>query len=200
MNQFIEQIPIEYHQYLLSGIIILPMSFFLVKYDNNDLCKKCLDTTRSTNTLHKRTGPNPFTQSQTNQIVNQIWPYLRVFYNINANYPYVDNSFSVSYSNKNKSQNKSLDKHTDDSLITFNICLDNTSTNNEIIFYGFQENYYYDQTFGNYHKNTFKKMQHIIKPQNGFCIIHFGKHEHEVKECSAGSRTNVVLWIKDDNI
>ena len=85
-----------------------------------------------------------------------------------------------------------LDFHVDDSLITFNICLNDNFEDSNIIFEGPR----CPKHLGSYSdtKEIFK-----IKHRKGYAIIHDGKNRHRVDKIISGERFNLIIWCQNND-
>jgi hypothetical protein len=72
--------------------------------------------------------------------------------------------------------NRSLGKHRDDSTITINLCLKNTSTSGALVI---------DDLDG-----------YIYKHVQGKGIFHQGNLAHHVDEIQDGERENIIIWVR----
>jgi hypothetical protein len=91
-----------------------------------------------------------------------------------------------------ESGDNDLDFHVDDSLITFNLCLNDNCEGSEIIFEGPRCPKHLDSYSDS--KEVFK-----IKHRKGFAIIHDGKNRHRVEQILAGERINLIIWCQNNN-
>lgn len=85
---------------------------------------------------------------------------------------------------------RKLETHTDDSEFTVNICLENSSENNNLIFIGNMKNKLYPKI-----KQYYSDI-HIDKLLKGDVLIHYGAHPHRVNELKSGVRKNLIIWYK----
>eukprot|EP00443_Scrippsiella_acuminata_P084248 CAMPEP_0115571040 /NCGR_PEP_ID=MMETSP0271-20121206/106008_1 /TAXON_ID=71861 /ORGANISM="Scrippsiella trochoidea, Strain CCMP3099" /LENGTH=645 /DNA_ID=CAMNT_0003005593 /DNA_START=14 /DNA_END=1951 /DNA_ORIENTATION=- len=75
-----------------------------------------------------------------------------------------------------------LDMHTDDSDVTFNICLGLDFDGAGLQFCGLMG-------AGNHRKHT-----HTYKHVKGTCVCHLGRKRHGADDISSGERLNLILW------
>jgi len=77
-----------------------------------------------------------------------------------------------------------LDMHTDDSDVTFNVCLGKEFTDGVLQVCG---------RMGEVdHRKAKKGINHVI----GRCIIHLGKQRHGAKPITSGERMNFIMWMR----
>tara|TARA_A100001015_G_C14747276_1_gene616099 strand:- start:2 stop:793 length:792 start_codon:yes stop_codon:yes gene_type:complete len=88
-------------------------------------------------------------------------------------------AFTVKYS---ETEDSNLDPHTDDSDITFNICLIQPEKGSELVF------------CGNIDSINHRKVSKIYNHQQGFAIIHLGHRRHTAIDIGKGKRENLVIW------
>lgn len=94
-------------------------------------------------------------------------------------------SFIVSY---DTTRDKSLDMHTDDSDITWNICLGKEGfTGSGLTFCGRLADADHRQCKGHY--------SHVL----GRALIHLGHHRHGADVITGGERHNLIIWCKNNN-
>ena len=75
-----------------------------------------------------------------------------------------------------------LDMHTDDSDVTFNICLGREFTGAKLNFCG---------RFGTtQHRQHMNSYSHI----KGGCVVHLGKQRHGAANIESGERVNLIIW------
>jgi len=95
------------------------------------------------------------------------------------------NLMLIRYDNKTT---RKLELHTDDSELTVNLCFENSTTNNEIIFKGYIWNTYFPIKIK--HTEDIK-----VVPEKNTIIIHRGIHPHKVNELKNGIRENLIMWL-----
>lgn len=88
-------------------------------------------------------------------------------------------AFTIKYSHN---EDYNLDPHTDDSDITFNICLSEPLKGSELVF------------CGNIDSPDHRKVSTVYKHTKGHAIIHLGKRRHCAVDIINGSRMNLVIW------
>ncbi len=88
-------------------------------------------------------------------------------------------AFTIKYSDN---EDYNLDPHTDDSDITFNICLTQPIKGSELVF------------CGNIDSPDHRQVSKIYKHTKGHAIIHLGKRRHCAVDILQGSRMNLVIW------
>eukprot|EP00746_Dinoflagellata_sp_MGD_P034637 gnl/MRDRNA2_/MRDRNA2_182728_c0_seq1.p1 gnl/MRDRNA2_/MRDRNA2_182728_c0~~gnl/MRDRNA2_/MRDRNA2_182728_c0_seq1.p1 ORF type:complete len:390 (-),score=51.32 gnl/MRDRNA2_/MRDRNA2_182728_c0_seq1:84-1253(-) len=76
----------------------------------------------------------------------------------------------------------SLDMHTDDSDVTFNVCLGRRFKGGALSFCGLLG-------AGN-HRHFSTRYNHV----KGRCVVHLGRHRHGAEEISQGERLNLIIW------
>jgi hypothetical protein len=141
----------------------------LSKFDDYLLrCKKNIE--KCPNTMHKYGGEIPLNEKELNELFYPLIVFVKEFYNIEKlEYHF---GFYIGYP-----PNKNLDIHVDDSKITFNICLENTSKTGNVI--------YQDKN-----KTT------MVQFKKGDILIHPGDYPHYTADILDGERWNLVLWFK----
>lgn len=88
-------------------------------------------------------------------------------------------SFMVQY---RAHEDPGLDMHTDDSDVTFNVCLGRDFTGAGLTFCG---------TVGTpSHRKLDKRYQHEI----GRCVVHLGSKRHGADDIATGERHNLIIW------
>ena len=75
-----------------------------------------------------------------------------------------------------------LDMHTDDSDVTFNVCLGKSFTGAGLQFCGVLG--------GDSHRKRSLVYQHV----KGRCVVHLGAHRHGADDLSTGERLNLIIW------
>lgn len=94
-------------------------------------------------------------------------------------------AFTIKYSDN---EDYNLDPHTDDSDITFNICLTQPIKGSELIF------------CGNIDSSDHRQVSKIYQHKVGYAIIHLGKRRHCAIDILQGSRMNLVIWNRYYNV
>jgi hypothetical protein len=152
---------------------------------NKENMKKWLDLSKtlkneSINSMHKYSTQIPLTQKEVTSLITETWKFVKVFYKLDKyQEPYLYAGFMIKYSENKDSK---LNLHTDDSLYTINICLENTTTGTEIIFHPIS-------------KGLTNNL--IVNMEENQVLIHLGSHPHETNNLkNKGERTNIILWIK----
>ena len=72
--------------------------------------------------------------------------------------------------------------HTDDSEVTFNVCLGEDFENGELVFHGLRGD------------PRDKKAGGIFEPTIGRAVLHAGRNLHSVNKVSSGSRYVFIIW------
>lgn len=88
-------------------------------------------------------------------------------------------SFTVRYK---AGEDKSLDMHTDDSHVTFNLCLGENFTGSTLHF------------CGNLNSQDHRKHSHTYIHEVGRAVMHLGNRRHGADNIESGVRTNLVMW------
>ena len=117
-----------------------------------------------------------------NKISSSLFPN-RYFFKFDSQHSYI-----VRYL---ESGDNDLGFHVDDSLITFNICLNDNFEGSDIIFEGPRCPKHLDSNSDT--KEIFK-----IKHRKGFAIVHDGKNRHRVEQILAGERINLIIWCQNN--
>lgn len=88
-------------------------------------------------------------------------------------------SFMVQY---RTTEDRSLDLHTDDSDVTFNVCLGETFTGAGLTFCGYVGN--------PDHRHFNFAYQHV----KGRAVVHLGTKRHGADDIQSGTRRNLIIW------
>lgn len=183
----IQQIPRRHRNALMQKVLIVPAETYIGNDAEKaeDKIKKWLEvfnenqTNERINTMHKYSGKNPMSDTEMKALINVSWPFIREFYKLHEyTNPHAYGSFVINYS---EGMNKSLNLHTDDSLYTISICLQNTATGTEVVFHRGNEMIPVVQTAGE-------------------IMFHLGSHQHQTNQIKDGSRTNIIIWVKADKL
>lgn len=75
-----------------------------------------------------------------------------------------------------------LDMHTDDSDVTFNLCLGKEFSGGGLIF------------CGQLGKPNHRQFQHAYQHKKGTCLCHLGRHRHGADDVVSGQRRNLIIW------
>lgn len=75
-----------------------------------------------------------------------------------------------------------LDMHTDDSDVTFNVCLGKEFTGAGLVFCG--------QSGAENHR----KQQYLYRHRKGRCVVHLGRQRHGADDIESGQRRNLIIW------
>ena len=75
-----------------------------------------------------------------------------------------------------------LDMHTDDSDVTFNVCLGKQFTGSGLIFCGMMGSPEHRQLSAIYHHKV------------GRCVVHLGRKRHGADNIATGERVNLIIW------
>ena len=179
----IESIPKRYRNALHEKVLVFPTTVWfgeraperLRHWLELDGKRRAHSGAESVNTLHRRSWESPLTPAETKEIIDLSWPFVREFYRL-YDYcrPYLHGGFTIRYASH---EDRALPIHTDDSTYTINICLQNESSGSELVF---------------------ERGATIVPvtPVTGEVIIHLGSAPHRTNPLTAGTRTNLVLWIK----
>ena len=118
-----------------------------------------------------------------NKISSSLFPN-RYFFKFDSQHSYI-----VHYL---ESGDNDLDFHVDDSVITFNLCLNDNFEGSDIIFEGPR---------CPKHLDSFSDTKEIlkIKHRKGFAIVHDGKNRHRVEKILAGERINLIIWCQNND-
>ena len=88
-------------------------------------------------------------------------------------------SFMVQYK---AGQDLGLDMHTDDSDVTFNVCLGRNFTGATLTVCG-------DSRMPD-HRKFFATYEHVV----GRCLVHLGSRRHGADDIRTGERNNLIIW------
>jgi len=110
---------------------------------------------------------------------NYIWPLARVLYPLQGSEFHGHHSFMVAY---RPDQDVGLDMHTDDSDVTFNVCLGKEFKACGLTF------------CGNMGKANHRQFTHQYAHQLGKAVIHLGDRRHGADEIQEGERNNLIIW------
>jgi len=88
-------------------------------------------------------------------------------------------SFMVQYK---PGEDLGLDMHTDDSDVTFNVCLGKDFTSAGLSF------------CGQVGHADHRKLAHIYKHVVGHCVMHLGRKRHGADDIATGERRNLIIW------
>lgn len=75
-----------------------------------------------------------------------------------------------------------LDMHTDDSDVTFNICLGKDFSGGSLTF------------CGRLGQGDHRQMQCAYSHKKGACVVHLGRHRHGADDVGSGARRNLIIW------
>jgi len=109
-----------------------------------------------------------------------LWPLARRLFPVQASEGFDDHrSFTVDY---RSDQDMGVDMHTDDSDVTFNVCLGHNFTGASLSFCG---------TMGAPdHRQFAMTYQHQV----GRAVIHLGTRRHGADDIESGTRASLVVW------
>ena len=94
-----------------------------------------------------------------------------------------------------KSREKALKLHVDDSLITINLCLGVEGfAGSELLFTGHQPTCLPAITRAQHSLRLPATHEFEVMPRAGHALIHFGRHPHRTVPIRSGERDNWVLW------
>lgn len=177
-NNIMNTVPKEYKNLLKENILVLPIdTFFKDYYNQKEKLLKLINSSINDeiNSMHKYSTKCPLSDESCENINNLIYPFVREFYKLfYQKFPKFYSGFGIYYK---KGIQESLKKHIDDSVYTINMCLQNDSENNEIVFES---------------KGKFT----IVHLKENLMVIHLGNMPHFTNSISSGSRANIVLWYK----
>lgn len=88
-------------------------------------------------------------------------------------------SFVVQYS---AGKDLGLDMHTDNSDVTFNVCLGREFEGAGLTFCGYMG------------KADHRKFTHCYKHKRGDCVVHLGRRRHGADDITSGERLNLIIW------
>jgi hypothetical protein len=102
-------------------------------------------------------------------------------------------SFSTKYS---ATADRDLKSHTDDSTITFNVCLGKPGfEGSPVYFEGVRETSItkIPKAMSAFDQQQVQEIHHKI----GMGLLHVGSHVHGAKKITAGERVNLIVWCRD---
>jgi hypothetical protein len=180
-TKILSKVEERFHYLLSFGVIVLPISCVITDY-NDEKKQIWIDKIRAysnanKNSMHMFTTENPMDQTDSKCLMHFCWILSKDFFQLPQEYfaPYVYNSFAIIYNENKQTQ---LKLHIDDSLITINMCLHNTSVGTNLIF---------QNESGN---------KSIYPNPEDYLVIHKGNLSHYVTKMQFGERINIVTWIK----
>lgn len=111
-------------------------------------------------------------------------PISRFFFPIEASHFTNHHSFIVSYE---PDRDRALDLHTDDSDVTWNICLGKEFIGSGLTFCGI---------IGKSDHRQYKcSYQHVL----GHAVVHLGEQRHGAENIIEGERHNLIIWCRNEN-
>ena len=108
-----------------------------------------------------------------------LWPVAKKLFPKQASQFDDHHSFIVRYQAE---EDLGLDMHTDDSDVTFNVCMGEEFTGSTLSFCGM---------FGSPDHRKFSLVYH---PEVGRAILHLGTRRHGADDIESGRRTNLIVW------
>lgn len=108
-----------------------------------------------------------------------LWPVAKRLFPIHASQFDDHHSFIVRYQ---AGEDLGLDMHTDDSDVTFNVCLGENFTGSTLSFCGM---------FG---ASNHRKFTHVYHHEIGRAILHLGSRRHGADDIDTGRRANLIVW------
>ena len=108
-----------------------------------------------------------------------LWPVARYLFPIQGSQFDSHHSFIVRY---RSDEDLGLDMHTDDSDVTFNVCLGDTFEGATLSFCGM---------FG---KSDHRQFRHTYQHKVGRAILHLGNRRHGADDIKSGTRSNLIVW------
>jgi len=108
-----------------------------------------------------------------------LWPIARVLFPREGSEFNDHHSFMVQYK---QGQDLGLDMHTDDSDVTFNVCLGRRFTGAGLTFCGMMGSAT--------HRQMVYQYQHVL----GRCLVHLGAQRHGADDIATGERNNLIIW------
>ena len=108
-----------------------------------------------------------------------LWPLSRHLFPVEASQFDSHHSFIVRY---RAEEDLGLDMHTDDSDVTFNVCLGENFTGATLSFCGM---------FG---ASNHRQHTHTYHHQVGRAILHLGNRRHGADDIESGRRSNLIVW------
>lgn len=109
-----------------------------------------------------------FLHELVNPLVRRFYPRFGAFKDYHG--------FIVNYDPKKQG---SLDRHSDSSQVTLNICLGREFTGGNLVF-----------------RNDKGKPEAEVEHHVGQAILHLGSHIHQAKSLKTGKRSNLILWCQ----
>lgn len=80
-----------------------------------------------------------------------------------------------------------LDVHTDDSDVTFNVCLGKEFTGSGLVFCGMLG------------RPEHRQLSTIYHHEAGRCVVHLGRKRHGADNITTGERISLIIWNINDN-
>eukprot|EP00434_Breviolum_minutum_P044244 symbB.v1.2.039499.t1/scaffold6608.1/size16736/1 len=108
-----------------------------------------------------------------------IWPIAKVLFPEEASQFDSHHSFIVRYT---AAEDLGLDMHTDDSDITFNVCLGFDFTGATLTFCGYMGS------------ADHRKASHVYHHEVGRAVLHLGSRRHGADDIESGTRMNLIVW------
>jgi len=108
-----------------------------------------------------------------------LWPVARYLFPIHGSQFDSHHSFIVRYKS---TEDVGLDMHTDDSDVTFNVCLGGVFEGATLTFCGM---------FG---KPNHRKYTHTFQHKVGRAVLHLGNRRHGADDIKSGTRCNLIIW------
>lgn len=174
----INSVPEEYRYLLKHRLLVIPSNIFFPEFTKfKDTYIHFIKNSKNSeiNLMHKFSTCNPIEIKKCSEINVLLYPFVREFYELFYNkYPHYYAGFGIYYS---QNVQKNLDLHKDDSLYTINMCLENTSENNEIVF-------------------NINNKEIPVYLKEDMMLIHLGSQAHYTKSIENGNRTNIIMWFK----
>ncbi|KAK3260109.1 hypothetical protein CYMTET_30917, partial [Cymbomonas tetramitiformis] len=96
----------------------------------------------------------------------------------------VHHAFVVQYK---QGEDLGLDMHTDNSEVTFNICLGKSFDGSGLTFCG--------QMGCPDHRH----LKHMYQHRLGRCVMHLGRQRHGADDLTSGERMNLIIWNRNIN-
>jgi hypothetical protein len=181
MDYTVEIVLSEYQHMVRHGLVIVPIVSIFPNYSKENV-ETILNKSKNENinTMHKVSYANPLTSEQIKIVLASGVKCFNTLtgYNIENTIKYYG-GFGICYG----ALNIKLNKHVDDSILTINMCIENTSIGSEVVF----------EIYNKYRKTT---RNYIVDIPEGYAIIHPGNIPHCTRSIETGSRKNVVLWFK----
>lgn len=112
-----------------------------------------------------------------------LWPVARHLFPIEASQFDGHHSFMVRY---RAGEDLGLDMHTDDSDVTFNVCLGEVFTGATLSFCGM---------FG---APGHRRHEHTYRHEVGRAVLHLGNRRHGADDIETGRRSNLIVWNTND--